>query len=250
VDVATIIGIGLFAGFLIGSIGVGGVIVVPALAYLVEIDVGRAIAVALMGFVLSGAVGTFRYARRGLIQWRTARILIFGAVPATIAGAFMTHEISPVFLKMLVGLVVLSAGIQVLFKQAFCEAAAAATLPAGRVAAIGAVTGFASATTGTGGPLMLIPILIWQQEPILTAIGLSQVIQLPISLVATATNLFAGVLDFRIGLILAVSLATGCWFGASAAHVVPAKALRLSASCLLILIGVVIVVDVSTKFFP
>ena len=75
-------------------------------------------------------------------------------------------------------------------------------------------------------------------------------IQLPISLVPTATNLIAGVLDFRIGLVSAVSLATGCWFGASAAHVVPAKALRLRASCLLILIGIVIVADVSTKIHP
>lgn len=102
---ATIIEIGLFAGFLIGSIGVGGVIVVPALAYLVDIDIRRAIAVALMGYVLSGVVGTLRYARKGSIRWRTARILVVAAAPATIAGAFMTHEISPVLLKILVGVV-------------------------------------------------------------------------------------------------------------------------------------------------
>lgn len=246
-DVATIIGIGLLAGFLIGSVGVGGVIVVPALTYLFGTGIQLAIAAALMGFILTGIVGTVRYEKQGSIQWSAARILIAAAVPAAVAGTLMIPKISPLLLKCLIGILVSASGLQVILRGAVNESALTSSLPNKRLAIIGGFTSFFSTVSGTGGPLILVPILMWQQQPVLAAIGLSQVIQLPISIVATATNLMIGAIDVWLGGILAVALAAGCWFGTSAAHHLPAKALRLGVSCLLVVIGSAIIVDVAVK---
>jgi uncharacterized protein len=234
-EVATIIGIGLLAGFLIGSVGVGGVIVVPALTYLFGIDIQLAIAAALMGFILTGIVGP------------AARVLIAAAVPAAVAGTLMIPRVSPLLLKCLIGVLVSASGLQAILGGPVNDGALTASLPTKRLAIIGAFTSFFSTVSGTGGPLILVPILMWLEQPVLAAIGLSQVIQLPISIVATSTNLIIGAIDVWLGGILAVALAVGCWFGSSAAHHLPAKALRLGVSCLLVVIGSAIVVDVAVK---
>lgn len=248
-DLTTIIGIGLLAGFFIGSVGVGGVIVAPALTYCVGIDIHAAIAAALMGFAVSGLVGTFRYRRHGSIRWASASILTAAAVPATIMGTAATQQIGASPLKCLVGLAVLSAGIQIICGRQRAEVADAEAIPTARLATIGAVTAFASVITGTGGPLVLIPLLIWQQLPVLTAVGLGQVIQVPISLVATAANLSVGAMDLKLGAVLALALGVGCWFGASVAHRVPAKTLRLAVAYLLLVLGVAILTDVAAQSY-
>ena len=83
---------------------------------------------------------------------------------------------------------------------------------------IGAVTGIASSMSGTGGPLVLIPILLWLHVPVLAAVGLSQVIQLPISAFATTGNILYGTIDVAVAAALSVLLMVGVWFGARIAH--------------------------------
>jgi uncharacterized membrane protein YfcA len=248
-DLAAVIGIGVLAGFFIGSVGVGGVIVAPALAYCAGIDIHLAIAGALMGFALSGLVGSFRYGQLGSIQWASVWILMTASVPAAIAGAVVTQQLSALLLKCLIGVAVMSAGGLIIFGRQKAEIANAATIPASRLASIGAVTAFASVVTGTGGPLVLIPLLIWQQVPVLAAIGLGQVIQVPISIGATSVNLSLGAIDLTLGGVLALGLGVGCWFGASVAHHVRAKVLRLAVAHLLLAIGIAILADVAVQSY-
>ena len=68
---------------------------------------------------------------------------------------------------------------------------------------------------------MLVPILISMSVPVLTAVGLSQAIQLPVAIAATFGNALYGQVDLAFGGILAASLTVGSWCGAKLAHVVP-----------------------------
>ena len=63
--------------------------------------------------------------------------------------------------------------------------------------------------SGTGGPLVLLPILLWLHVPVLAAVGLSQVIQLPISAFATAGNILYGAIDATVAAALSVLLMVG-----------------------------------------
>jgi len=111
---------------------------------------------------------------------------------------------------------------------------------------IGAATGLLSALTGTGGPLVLLPMLMALQAPVLTSLGLAQAIQLPIAAAATAGNLFAGLLDVRLGLTLAGGIALGTWVGAKAAHRLPTELLRRAVAVLLVLVGALMLVRFAT----
>jgi len=102
---------------------------------------------------------------------------------------------------------------------------------------IGAATGFGSALSGTGGPLILVPLLIWLRFPTLVAIGLAQAIQLPIASLATAANIQTGGLDIRLGLLLAFGISFGTLIGSSFAHALPRQVLRNIVAILLTIVG-------------
>ncbi len=65
----TICGFSFLVGALIGGVGVGGVLLVPALVYLGGVDIHVAIAAAMFSYLFTGVVGATVYARRGLFQF-------------------------------------------------------------------------------------------------------------------------------------------------------------------------------------
>ena len=68
---------GLVAGILIGGVGIGGVVLVPALYYLAGVEIYQGIAAAMFGFIISGVFGSFIYSRNGLIKCFAARLAPF-----------------------------------------------------------------------------------------------------------------------------------------------------------------------------
>ena len=92
---------------------------------------------------------------------------------------------------------------------------------------------------------MLVPIFISMScLPVLVAVGLSQVIQLPVAIVATFGNLLYGQLDLELVGVLAVSLTMGSWYGAKLAHAVPRTTLRRIVSVVLVVVGAFILGNV------
>jgi hypothetical protein len=110
-------------------------------------------------------------------------------------------------------------------------------------------TGFASSITGTGGPLVLVPVLIWLKVPVLIAVGLSQIIQIPIALLATGGNLVFGQIDFRLGLGIATMLVVGVLFGARLAHRVSHDVLKRFIAIALLLVGMAMLIRTASSLF-
>jgi len=242
-----LVGLGLAAGLLIGAVGIGGVILVPALVYFGGVPIHGAIAGAMMSYILTGLVGTIFYARARSIRWDMVGWLWAGAMPAALAGAFTANLISAVLLEVLIGLLTASSGLHALASRPVDRASHTKSISNPALGLIGAVTGFVSAVSGTGGPLVLVPVLMWLELPVLTAVGLSQVIQLPIALLATAGNLSYGSLDLTFGGLLATGLAIGAWAGATIAHTVPRALLRRMVSIVLVVVGVLIFARVAAR---
>lgn len=240
--------IGLAAGLLIGCIGIGGVIVVPALVYVVGIPIQTAIAGAIMGYLFTGLVGTAVYARHKSIRWDMTVWLWAGAMPAALIGAWFIHLTDPLLLEFFIGALALLSGLTAL-RPPFSAGAKAQSLSKPALAAVGAVTGYASAVTGTGGPLVLVPILTWLRVPVLTAIGLGQAIQLPIAALATAGNIAFGEPDLMLGLLLAVGLSIGTLAGAQLAHKMPRAMLGHAISGALLIVGGLILLKAARHLF-
>ncbi|MEE8444175.1 MAG: sulfite exporter TauE/SafE family protein [Alphaproteobacteria bacterium] len=227
--------LGVFVGLLIGGVGIGGVLLVPGLAYLFGLPVHTAIAAAMFGYIFSGAAGAAIYARHGSIRWPVAGWILAGAAPAAFVGSAVVSVTPGRWLELLIALLVIFAGVNAVGKG--FQEPAEPTLGAPVLVLIGAVTGLGSALTGTGGPLVLIPLAIGFGFPALTAVGLSQAVQLPIAALATAGNLTYGALDWTAGIVLAAALSVGAAGGAKFAHVVPREFLRPLLAWLLIAVG-------------
>jgi uncharacterized membrane protein YfcA len=236
--------LGACAGLLIGCAGIGGVIVVPALIYVAGLPAQTAIAAALGAFVVSGLVGAYAYSRAGSIRWRAAALTWAGALPGAVAGALLAQKLAAVWLEVAIGILTLGAGLDALTRRT-TRTTAGEPLAAPGLVGLGAGTGLLSALTGTGGPLVLVPALVWLETPLLAAIGLGQAIQLPIATAASLANFAGGTLHVRLSLALAAGIALGTWLGAKAAHSLPAPALRNGVAALLIVVGMGVLLRVA-----
>ncbi len=234
-----IIALALVSGTLIGCIGIGGVLLVPILS-LMGVDVHVAIAASMFGYLFSGLIGTWLYARKASIDWPSALWLGAGAMPGALAGAVLASRLSGAVLLVLVGAAVMFAGLRALLRRAAPEGKGR-VLSAAMLLPIGLVVGIGSALTGTGGPVLLVPLLMWLDVPVLAAVGMSQAIQLPIAGLASAGNLWAGQLDIGLGTQLGLGVAVGTAVGARIAHALPSLFLTRLVAIVLLLVGALLV---------
>jgi len=63
-----LIAISLVVGMLIGAVGIGGILLIPALNILGGLTIQEAMATALATFIFTGVIGTFSFQRRGSID--------------------------------------------------------------------------------------------------------------------------------------------------------------------------------------
>jgi uncharacterized protein len=246
VDLIPYVALGTAAGLLIGCVGIGGVILVPALVYVAGQSVPTAIAAAMAAFIVSGVVGLYSYARQGSIDWRATVWTWIGALPCAFGGALLVNIVAPTALEVLIGVLTAGSGLHALLGRRERTPTRDSAPPPATLTAIGGATGLVSALTGTGGPLVLVPILLWLEVPLLASLGLAQAIQLPVAVAATAGNLVAGVLDIWLASLLAAGIALGTWIGAKAAHALPTELLRKAVAVLLVLVGALMLLRLAT----
>ena len=195
----------------------------------------------MFAYIFSGIIGTIIYARHGSIEWNKALFIIFGAGPAAFAGAAAMSVTQGIWLEILIASLIVYAGINALLQREDTAQKMPTSFRPPMLISMGAVTGIGSAMTGTGGPLILVPIAVRLRLPTLSAIGLSQAVQVPIALLATTGNIIYGVVDWRLGSILAVAIVFGAAIGARLAHIVEKERLRLMLAWVLVIVGLFIV---------
>ncbi|MCP4472638.1 MAG: sulfite exporter TauE/SafE family protein [Gammaproteobacteria bacterium] len=237
-----LVSICLIVGVLIGAIGIGGVLLVPALTLIAGIGVHEAVPVCTLSFLATGVIGVIVYARHGSIQWPKVIWLCLGAVPAAFLGSVSLLSIPAVAVMLLIAMLMIVSGVDALIKT-YRKPARKQTsrqLSPAQYIVIGAITGFGSAITGTGGPLILVPIIIFLGLPVLTAIGLSQAIQLPIAAFASVGNWLSGNLNFDLVLVIATVLVIGAFGGALLVHRLPTEPIRKLIAVLLVFFGTAI----------
>lgn len=234
--------ISLIAGLLIGAIGVGGVLLVPGLTYIVDIEVHRAIPACMLSFLPTGLIALVVYARHGSIRWPLAGWLCLGALPGAYLGAVALPYVSAHLVMALIAGLMVFAGSDSLFqftrKLSFLGKAEA--LGAGCYLLLGVITGFGSAMSGTGGPLILVPVLLYLGLPLLHSVGLSQAVQIPIALSASVGNWSNDSLDWALASVISVALTLGALIGALVIHRLPAEPLRRFVAVFIILVGLAV----------
>jgi uncharacterized protein len=228
--------IGLLAGLFIGTIGIGGVILAPLLSFGLGFDLHLAMAASSFSFLFPGVVGTVTYAKKRSIVWDKVLWLSVGIVPAALLGARFNVNLNTAVLTIIVAALITFSGINVFINRQN-ESKEIPQFSKLLLIFIGAVVGFGSSLTGTGGPVLLVPILMTLHYPALKSIGISQAVQLPIALFAVAGFWLYGQIDWQLGLHLGITQAIAAYFGAQIAHRLPIVQLRRLVAVALIGVG-------------
>ena len=230
----------LLVGALIGCVGIGGVLLPPALVYLGGFGFHAAAATSTWAFLFCAVAGTWSYTGRGSIDWRMATWLGAGVVPAAFLGARANAALPEALLMALLAALMVLTGSDALLRGSRSSGGGGRRLGAPALLAIGAFVGFGSALTGTGGAVLLVPVLLVLQVPVLAAVGAAQAVALPIVAFSTAGFLLYGSVDFALGTAAGLVGAAGVVAGARIAHAAPAATLRRVVATALLCAGLLI----------
>lgn len=222
----------LLAGLAIGATSIGGVLVVPVLGALAQVDPGRAVAAASLGFAFTGAAAWWLAPRPASGGGSLA--LDGCALAGAALGALTLAWLPADGVRLTVGLIALGSGLYALFGRARHRAT---PLPAFALALLGLVVGCLSAWSGTGGPVVLLPLLALLGVPAAMGVDAAQRVQLPVALAATAVNFAAGRLDIVLGLGIGVLVLAGWAGGRWLARRLPVPRLRQAVALALIATG-------------
>ena len=232
--------VALLVGLLIGSVGIGGILLIPALQLLAPLPIQAAMATALFTFIFTGIVGTVLFQRRGSIDWVLTTPLCVGGALFGVVGAWANARLDAKVLASALALLIAAAGAYTLLSGSAQRAACWHDKPRQQRAllfAIGAVTGFGSGLTGVGGPALAVPMLVLCGFPALSAIGASQVIQIVAAVSGSAAHLAHGSVDLRLAALLTVFEVLGVAVGVRLAHAIDARWLRRGVGLLCVAVG-------------
>lgn len=227
---------GAIAGVLIGLTGIGGVLVVPALTEFGDEPVERAIAASMAAFLVAGTAAAVAHRRRAGVEWRHALPLCVAAAAGAVAGASSLQLLTAETLRAVIAVLALVSGGQALLAP---RAHAQGRVPGSiALAAIGAAVGYGSAISGTGGPVLLIPVLLFAGASAHVSVALAFFVQVPITLSATIVNAMAGRIDPGLAAPLAALVLAGTLAGSRASARLSRRALSIGVAVTLIGVGV------------
>ena len=228
-------------GTLIGAVGIGGILLIPALTAFAGLPIHAAMATALFTFAFTGITGTVMFQRRGSIDWDITRPVLTGAILFAFAGAWVNSLTGAGALAIIFAAIIILTGI---YSLATWHGVPVPAFNSRRQAqqilllALGAIAGFGSGLTGVGGPALSVPLMILCGFPALTSIGTSQVIQIVAAVSGTLGNLWYGTVDFGIAATVTLLEIAGVLLGARIVHAVNSNLLRKFVAVLCIVTGI------------
>jgi uncharacterized membrane protein YfcA len=108
--------IGLLSGLTSGLFGVGGgIVMVPAMMFLMKLDIKMAVGTSLAIMVPSALMGASKHYLMGHVNWKIVLAVIPVAIAMSFVGAWLTQFIPSASLKRGFGGLLLLAGARLIF---------------------------------------------------------------------------------------------------------------------------------------
>jgi uncharacterized membrane protein YfcA len=244
--------IGLAAGFQSGLLGVGGgIIMVPAMVFLLGMNQHRAHGTSLAVMPLLVTMGLIEYGKQDKLDWPMAIALAAGGVIGATIGARLAGRLSGSKLRRLfaVFLVIIGAKMTwdvapVVFNWGEKAAVQSHTLVNCGIEtllimlAVGVFTGILSGLLGIGGGILMIPamVLLLGMEQT-KAQGISLAVIIPVSISGTLIHYAKGNVDIKTAFWVGLGGMIGACFGARLANNLDPGSLRLIFGLFVLVIG-------------
>ena len=213
----------------------------PALATVLHVDLARAVAATSGAFLATGLVtlldlGRAADARRAV---RDDAPLHLAALLGAAVGAFAVHAVAPGAVRLWIAALAFLSGVHALVGVLARRDRLPAAWPASPVVlgGIGLAVGFGSGLSGTGGPILLLPVLLLMRQELARSVAAALVLQVPIALAATSVHAALGRLDIPLAVAIAAGLSLGVWLGRRIARRADLRKLRIATGCVLIATG-------------
>lgn len=108
--------IGLLSGLTSGMFGVGGgIVMVPAMMFLLKLDIKTAIGTSLAVMIPTACMGTFKHHQLDHVYWRLALAVIPLAVAGSFVSSWLTKFVPAGELKRAFGGLLILVGARLLF---------------------------------------------------------------------------------------------------------------------------------------
>jgi uncharacterized protein len=234
----------LIVGVFIGAVGIGGVLLVPALMMFAHLTVHQAAATALFSFLFTGLLGGWLFSRRGSIDWKISGPVCLGAFVLSFAGAAASAGIPAAVLTWIIAAILLAAGLYIVYskkRKAVHDDTGHNPRGSAALLSIGAVSGFGAGISGAGGPLFSVPLMLALQFDPLVTVGTGQVVQIASSLSGSLGNMSHGSIQWGLALPVTVAELLGTLIGVRIAHAARAGLLRLGAAALCVVSAIAMV---------
>lgn len=230
----------VMVGFFCGCTSVGGILLIPAIVVFSALGMHQAMATALFSFALMAVLGTWLHHRKGSIDWMQAIPLCFGAFLFGFIGAKANMYLSPVWLKYILAVQIIFAGLNVLRPlQKSCFNVTNCPMNVQRLALflLGGFAGFMAGLTGIGGPVISVPFMISMGFPPLYSVAMAQPFQGVACTSGSIANMLSGSIDYGMAAWITALELIGFYVGIIAAYRMNAQRLKTIIAYLCIVTG-------------
>ena len=196
-EIVPLLLLGVFSGFIAGLLGIGGgLIMVPALLYLLAGSTGQtvlmhtAVGTALAAIIFTSISSVRAHHQHGAIHWKYFKQLTPMILLGAFSGALLTQLMSFNFMRIFFALFELSVAAIMFFSISSYAHADNLSRWAWQVA--GYIIGLISAVVGIGGGTMTTPFLTYNNVDIKNAIATSAAVGMPIAVAGALGFIVAG----------------------------------------------------------
>ena len=251
---------GAVVGLVLGLVGGGGsILAVPLLVYAVGVTSPHvAIGTSAIAVSLSALGNVVSNARAGNVKWRCAAVFASVGVVGAVAGSTVAKALDGQKLLVLFGALMIVVGLAMLRKRSaagnpevrLSMTTARELLPL--LIAIGFTVGLLSGFFGIGGGFLIVPgLMLATGMPLTTAIGTSLVAVAAFGAATAASYAVSGMIDWPIASLFVLGGLVGGIAGVAFGKALAAKkrALNLTFSCLVILVGLYVVARGAATLF-
>lgn len=227
----------LLVGFLCGATSVGGVLLIPALVYCLNMDIHLASGTALCSFFFTAIFGTWQHGKNGRLRREYVVPMAAGGIICGCIGAVVNYMTGSGVLNVVLAWIIMASGMTAL-RPMRAGAVHCSGKKSGLLFSIGSFVGFMAGLTGVGGPVLSVPMMIALGFDSRLSIAAALPLQLACCFSGSLGNLFLGQIDWPLALLTVVIQTAGFYAGLKAAGHTDASFLRKSVAFLCIGTGI------------
>ncbi|VVB55014.1 Sulfite exporter TauE/SafE [uncultured archaeon] len=251
VEALKLISLGLLCGFLSATLGIGGgVILVPALVFLLGYHMKKAVSTSLSTIIPTTLVAllTHYLIQGGHFQFLLAALITLGALFGAKFGAQLVHQISTHRLTRLFSLLLIVTGLKLAGALSVSADTGTVSTTPPLLVSLGLATGTLSALFGVGGGVIVVPALnMLFGLPLKDAMTISLLVILPTACAGVFFHRKFNNVDSGALKTLVPAAALGAVIGTFVSPHIPADALKQILGFFLVLTATLMIVQHKIK---